>query len=157
MLSARLTLDFRYSSGKSFLKYPMYVRNRQPSLARRAISALVVGFWLFGLVGSLFHGVGHEHTFCPQHKTFEEAGAAANQGSADESSYASTGTAAKYQHEACAFADLGVRAPQDPPVTLILTRPTAPAPAPAPLLVAVAPPIALLALAPKSSPPARSV
>ncbi len=134
----------------------MSVRIRPVPFARRAISALLVGLWLVGLVGSLFHGTSHEHTYCSQHKTFEEVGTASGTDVREDASVRS-GVAPVYQHQACAFADMGVRAPLPDAFTIDVVRPTPPAPAPAPLLAHVAFQIPLLANAPKSSPPALVV
>jgi hypothetical protein len=150
------------------MKLPMSGRPRPLPLVRRAIAALVVGVWVLGLVGSVFHATsGHEHAYCSQHKTFEEIGnagalvdgVAASAGSASEAAAAwhATPAASVAQHEACAFADLGVRAPLEEHFRLDLARPTPPPLAPAPPAVHVSIQIPLLANAPKASPPSASV
>jgi hypothetical protein len=137
----------------------MSVRRRQLPFARRATAALLVGFWLFATVGSIFHGSNDQHRYCSQHKVFEEVGArgagVAQATPADSSERGWKAGAAEetIDHQACAFADLGVRAPLDQPTTLHVALPAPPALAPAPILVHIAPPIPLLANAPKASPP----
>jgi hypothetical protein len=144
----------------------MSVRRRPLPLVRRAVAALVVGVWVLGLVGSVFHATsGHEHAYCVQHKTFEEVGNAAvvdNVGPAPgaaalAAAWHATPTASTPQHEACAFADLGVRAPLEEHFRLDLARPTPPPLAPAPPAIHVSFQIPLLANAPKASPPSASV
>src|SRR5262245_25701346 len=134
----------------------MSSRRRHQSLARRATAALLVGFWLAGLVGSIFHDASHEHRYCSQHGAFEEAGtvdAKAAPAPADGTSRVRPGDATEQtlQHEACAFADLGVRAPVPTHATIASARPTPPAPATSPPVSHVASPIPLLANAPKAS------
>ena len=139
---------------------PMSTRRPAKSLARRATAVLLVGFWMAGLVGSIFHDAEHEHRYCSEHGTFEEAGARPTGGAATDASAHDrsirSGDASRSEggHEGCAFADLGVRAPLTDTVTVVVARPAPPAPASAPSVVHVAPPIPLLAVAPKASPPA---
>jgi hypothetical protein len=145
----------------------MSTRRAPKSLARRATAALLVGFWLAGLVGSIFHDADHEHRYCSQHGTFEEAGARPTDAAAasaaaatpehDRSIRSGDATLRGEGHESCAFADLGVRAPLTDTATVSQARPTPPAPAAAPPVVHVASPIPLLANAPKASPPALHV
>jgi hypothetical protein len=140
---------------------------RQPrSLARRATAALLVGVWLAGLVGSIFHDANHEHRYCSQHGTFEEAGAAAALTGAsatsapdptEKSLRPGDATLRGDTHEPCAFADLGVRAPLTETTTLAVAQPAPPAPTAALPRGYVAAPIPLLAFAPKASPPALLV
>jgi hypothetical protein len=133
---------------------------RQAPLVRRAISALVVGVWLVGLIGSVLHGSSHEHHYCSQHKAFEEIAGAPSSGAATASesdTWRATPTAAAAQHESCAFADLGVRAPLADDFRLDVARPTPPPLAPPPVVVSVSIQIPLLANAPKASPPSHSV
>jgi hypothetical protein len=136
-------------------------RRRHVPLARRVISALVVSVWLLGLVGSVVHGSSHEHAYCSQHKAFEEvAGAASGTTTAapiENNTWRATPAATAPQHETCAFADFGVRAPLADDFRLDVARPARPPLAPAPVLAHVSIQIPLLANAPKASPPSRSV
>jgi hypothetical protein len=136
----------------------MSLRRRPPPLARRAIAALLVGFWMAALVGSLVHGESHEHRYCAQHKAFEEVGARRSSAStpSDSSSW-QAGASGNLQHQACAFAELGVRAPLDELPRIDVERPVPPELATTPALAPVASPIPLLANAPKASPPVSIV
>jgi hypothetical protein len=135
----------------------MSVRRRPAPLARRAVSALLVAVWVIGLVVSIVHGSSHGHFYCSQHKTFEELRGTPASATEDARSWRTSPVATTNTHEACAFADLGVRAPLEEEFHLDVARPTPPPLAPAPPSIHIALPIPLLAVAPKASPPSHSV
>jgi hypothetical protein len=121
-------------------------------VARRSCAAFVVLLMsVMPLVGGA-HVSAERHHFCAEHRVFEEGAfdAAPDAASAVDRAPDATRAAA---HEACPFA------PHAPPAhhglsVHVVVRSVAVACAPhTPILSAGSPPIALLTLAPKSSPP----
>ncbi len=136
---------------------------RTAPFRRRAVSALLVGLWCWGSLGALFHGARDVHRYCAEHGAFEEVASAATQvatsstGSAGSGSRAFSSESRDPGHEICAFAELGERtlAGSDSACFGALLPAVPPRVELAPAIVAL--PIPLLALAPKASPPVRSV
>ena len=133
-------------------------RSRRQPLARRAIAALLAGLWLSGLVGSIFHGDRDEHRYCVEHGAFEEVGSKPADQAAPvaraSAELLAAGTAVPERHQECAFVDAGVRTPLEQPSLHHVRVPAPASAAPTLTLATFAPPIPLLAFAPKSSPPA---
>ena len=132
------------------------MRRRPAPANRRVFAAILASLWVFGLLGSLWHGRAEEHVYCSEHGTFEEAGPqAANATPPRPSDEASAGDAAdeRDSHEACAFFDAGTIATlgDGPPVAAVVALAATPL---ASLSASDAfAPIDLLHLAPKGSPP----
>lgn len=131
----------------------------------RYIATLLVALWACQPVGALLHGrAAHAHRFCPQHQTFEESARGTGSGlsrlaaarspqlnAAPDAGTDSTGLL----HESCPLLTSSSRdeVPASRPVTFSLERLVVCAPATAP--PRGSPPLAILATAPKASPPAR--
>jgi hypothetical protein len=133
---------------------------RRPARVR-LIAGLLACAWALLPVGTLIDALLGKHVYCAEHGAIEHAGrpmAAATErtGAHDDSARSVRGTdAADGEHgEICRFAQMTTRefraasaiAVADAPAPLPAMQPPAPAPVPAP--------VAILAFAPKSSPPA---
>lgn len=131
----------------------------------RYVATFLVALWAFQPVGTLLHAkAAHAHRFCPQHQAFEETASGTGSGmsrlaaarnpqlnAVPEAGTDATGP----MHEACPLLTSSARDESftSRPVTLELERLVVCIPATAP--PRVSPPLAILATAPKASPPAR--
>lgn len=131
----------------------------------RYIATLLVALWACQPLGALFHGrAAHAHRFCAQHQTFEETASGTGSGLSrlatargpQLSAVSEEGTdSAGLLHEACPLLTSSSRdeVPTSRPVSVTLERLVVCAPSTAP--PRGSPPLAVLATAPKASPPAR--
>lgn len=131
----------------------------------RCIATLLVALWACQPVVALLHGrEAHAHRFCPQHQAFEETAGGTGPGlsrlaaersplltAVPESGPDST----RLVHEACPLVTSSSRDEvfASRPAAVALERLTVSLPATAP--PRGCPPLAVLATAPKASPPAR--
>lgn len=124
--------------------------------ARQQISAaFLAALWLCGPLLAVLHGLERQHAYCAEHGAFEERGGGHEDHDAGAQLLAGSSTDGA-EHEGCAFSPFAAGVAR--PHTAALPAVQAPAlpPLGLPALAAVAPlhPIAILAVAPKSSPPA---
>jgi hypothetical protein len=138
---------------------------RHAHTSARYIATLLVALWACQPVGALLHGrAAHAHRFCPQHQTFEESARGTGSGlsrlaaarSPQLSAVPDAGTDTTGPlHESCPLLTSSSRdeVAASRPVTFSLERLVVCAPATAP--PRASPPLAILATAPKASPPAR--
>jgi hypothetical protein len=131
----------------------------------RCIATLLVALWACQPLGVLLHGRdAHAHRFCAQHQTFEETVRGPDPGlsrlAAERSplltAVPEAGTdSARLNHEACPLVTSSSRDDvfASRPAPLCLERHTVRIPATPP--PRGSPPLAVLATAPKASPPAR--
>jgi hypothetical protein len=131
----------------------------------RYVATFLVALWACQPVGALLHAkAAHAHRFCPQHQAFEESASGTGAGlsrlaaarnpqlnSVPEAGTDATGPL----HEACPLLTASARDEvlTSRPVMLTLERLAVSIPATAP--PRGSPPLAVLATAPKASPPAR--
>jgi hypothetical protein len=136
------------------------VRPKRPHRPGRLIPAVVLAaLWLVGPLLGLVHGLEKRHSFCVEHGAFEEAAAATAGAPASHPGDVAgpEAPAGEQDHDGCAFSPFaaGAAAPSLAPL-LAVQAPALPAlalPAPA---VPPAPPLAILDVAPKSSPPSAA-
>jgi hypothetical protein len=135
------------------------------STLRRHTATVLAVLWLLPLLGALGHSKEHAHRFCAEHQTFEETARGQGQQVSQDAtqtpvlstSRLSEGLeASRLTHEACPVLTAGMGQEPLPPET-----PWALTACLAESLPATAPPqplrsLPILALAPKSSPPARA-
>ncbi|MBZ4415877.1 hypothetical protein [Myxococcus sp. RHSTA-1-4] len=131
----------------------------------RLAATLLVALWAFQPMGTLLHvRDAHAHRYCPQHQAFEESAGGKGQAVARLASArsplltalpAAGADAAGLTHETCPLLNSGSRdeAPASRAELPVLAHLAVSAPATAP--PSVAPPLSVLATAPKASPPAR--
>jgi hypothetical protein len=107
---------------------------------------------LLAPVLGIVHGLGEAHGYCAEHQAFEERGGGTARAAEQVGVSAPPGAARDDHHEACAFAP-ATAAPAplaEQPLALRAPAPRAPG---LPALEAPPLPVAILRLAPKSSPP----
>jgi hypothetical protein len=131
----------------------------------RYVATLMVALWACQPVGMLLHArAAHAHRFCPQHQAFEETASGMGSGlsrlaaarSPQLNAVPDAGTDATGPlHETCPLLTSSARDEvlTSRPVLLTLERLAVSIPATAP--PRGSPPLAILATAPKASPPAR--
>jgi hypothetical protein len=132
----------------------------------RLLATLLVALWACQPVAALLHGRddAHAHRFCPQHQTFEETAGgtgtglsrlAAERGPLLSAVPTAGADSTRLMHEACPLVSSSSRdevfasRPETPPLERLVVVLTATAPPRG------CPPLAVLATAPKASPPAR--
>ena len=131
---------------------------------RRAVAVAMAALWVLGLCASMAHSADHQHRYCEQHHAVEDVplrareGVGTEQARSDRSAHVEEAPSeAADDHEACPFANFSLQSRPACANTRVLAVPAVPAP-PATIVVAIlAPPISILHLAPKSSPPSASV
>jgi hypothetical protein len=121
----------------------------------RISAAILASLWIVVPVVAAVHAVVDEHTWCAEHAAFEEGGRAGAAAASDTRGIAASDGPAGC-HRDCALGDfVAGDTPSDEPERGVAIA-AAGAPAAPPADATGAPPIALLRLAPKSSPPARA-
>jgi hypothetical protein len=120
------------------------------------VATLLLAAWSWAFIGALFHGEADQHRYCAEHRTFEEATpeGTVTARPAGATDHVSDAPAPAERHEACAFAEHGVRGEPDALPTVVVAPAVTPPTPPILLQRHVPPPIPLLHTAPKSSPPA---
>jgi hypothetical protein len=131
----------------------------------RCTAMLLIALWAAQPLGALVHSGAHEHRFCPEHQTFEEAARGSGQLQSRYSEDTPTVSArppavadtTRSTHEACPLLSADTReaalAPEAVTVTELWLDGSHPATAP-PLRARTS--LSILDTAPKSSPPARA-
>jgi hypothetical protein len=123
------------------------------SRATHRLAALLVGvFWCAAPILAAVHANAEVHRYCAEHGMVEEAAAASAARPADESA-AHDASERPPAHDGCAFAKVCRFGQVLASFVLPVAGALDPTPVATPALAQAAPPLALLRLAPKTSPP----
>jgi hypothetical protein len=129
-------------------------RGPGPHRAGRIGAAVLATYWLVTACLAAIHGGTDRHTYCPEHRTFEEQSEARASAKAVASEAGSVDRAPLAPHEVCPFGDcLNPPAGARPAVLRVAALVPARRAATPPVLPLPPPVVPLLLNAPKASPP----
>jgi hypothetical protein len=128
-------------------------RPRSLRATHRLAAVLVTLFWSAAPILAAVHASAEVHRYCAEHGMVEEGSSARTGAAADARPAARDASAPAPEHDGCAFARVCRFGQVLGPVILVAAGQLDPTPASAPTPATPAPPLAVLRLAPKTSPP----